>query len=209
MTHDLSGGLALLSLALKKLLKLPRIRYFRLRYVGCCLAFLCLTSSYATDQTFAMSSEGFFEQEQHSAQIDILVAKLLDQGMSQEEVLAILDDDTLTNQDVINIFMALIGEGIGDLWAMDCDINQRHVEWCFNFPFGSGYYCTEYCKVIESEPTPSIPETPSFPPERPVVEPEPTPDPPSEPLGPEPPPVFGSEPPPESGGSPWWKFWGD
>ena len=186
------------------LFKHRRDQFFRLfkSCAGCCcLAFFVSFSTYATDQAFAMSSELIAEQEYQAAQIDILVAKLLDQGVEQEDVLAILDDDTLSNHDVINIFMALISEGRGDLLAMDCDINQRHVQWCIDHPFG--HYCTEYCKEIESEPTPSTPEPPYLPPETPVIEPEPTPEPPSEP------PVLGPEPPPESGGSPWWKFWGE
>ena len=179
MTHDLFGGFALLSLALKKLLKLPRVRFFRLRYVGSCLAFFVLPALNATNQTFAMSSEGISKQEYQAAQIDILVAKLLDQGVAQEDVLAILDDATLTNHDVINLFMVLIGEG-DFLQAHECLNGQRSVQWCITPP--GGYYCTSYCKEIESKPTPSIPdstpEPPSLPsPSSPSSPPDSTPEP--------------------------------
>ena len=175
--------------------------YWLFKHPGGCLAFFVLFSIYATDQAFAMSSEVISEQKYQVGQIDMLVAKLLDQGVAQEDVLAILDDDTLSNHDVIHIFMTLISEGRGSLLAMDCDINQISVEWCIDVP---GFWlCKKYCKDQNSEPTPSIPEPPYLPPETPVVEPEPTPEPPPEP------PVFGPELPPEPEDSPWWKFWGD
>ena len=122
MTYDLFGCLA----------HFPS--YWLFKHPGGCLAFFVLFSTYATDQAFTMSSGWISEQAYQAGQIDMLVAKLLDQGVAQEDVLAILDDDTLSNHDVIHIFMTLISEGRGSLLAMDCDINQISVEWCIDLP---------------------------------------------------------------------------